>query len=334
MILCGRKHEKAAKRMNRVPNLLLIIVFLLLLPVSTGTTGPLQVHFIDVGQGDSIFIITPNNKTILIDAGIHSATNDKRNPFNYIRGLKRDEKIKNLNIDVAFITHSHDDHYGGFNYLCRDQGGGQDFAIENLFYSVFHSKAYGKFWPCLESLIRKSIHASQVSARGPPINPDSEIDLKVLYPFQKITKLSQDKNDDSIVLLLQYQKTRFLFTGDASKKVERELLDKDIQSNVLKLGHHGSRTASDEEFLKKVKPSSGDFYIVISSNDKDGKGKTFGHPHRETLETLKKLGKIQLYRTDLHGNIVSNSDGSIINVETQKKEISEEKLWKAGKKSQ
>jgi len=319
------------KNKSAIP--LFLFVLLLLFLNSTGISGPLEVHFIDVGQGDSIFIITPNNKTILIDAGIHSDENDKRNPFNYIGNLKNTGKIRNLNIDVAFITHAHDDHYGGFSYLCRDQGRGQDFAIENLYYSVFDSKAYGKFWPCLESLIRRSTFASQISARGPPVNPDSEIDIKVLYPFQKIIKPTQEKNDDSIVLLLQYQKTRFLFTGDASKNVERELLDQDIQSNVLKLGHHGSRTASDEEFLQKVKPPSGNFHIVISSNDKDGKGKRFGHPHRETLEMLKRFGDMKLFRTDLHGTVVFNTDGNVLRVEIQKSEVPGEKLWEPGFKS-
>ena len=314
--------------------LLLSFVFLFISFISTGLSGSLQVHFIDVGQGDSIFIITPNNKTILIDAGIHSGENDKRNPFNYIRSLKKGGKVRNLSIDYAFITHPDDDHYGGFNYLCKDPGGGQDFSIENIYYSVFESTAYGRFWPCLESLIRKSTHTSQVSARGPPINPDHEIELKVLHPFKKVIKRNPDKNDDSVVISLQHKNTRFLFTGDVSKKVERELLDQDLRSNVLKLGHHGSRTASDEEFLQKVRPPSEDFYIVISSNDNDGKGKRFGHPHRETLETLKKLGGVKLYRTDLHGTIIFNTDGNNVSVETQKKNVSEDKLWKPGKKSQ
>lgn len=92
------------------------------------------------------------------------------------------------------------------------------------------------------------------------MNPDNEIELKVLYPFNRVIKPSSNKNDDSIFLLLQYQNTRFLFTRDASKKVEKELLVQDIRSNVLKLGHHGSRTASDDEFLQKVKSSHEDFY--------------------------------------------------------------------------
>jgi competence protein ComEC len=311
------------------------VFFLLLLPLSPSSASLLQVHFIDVGQGDSIFIITPNNKTILIDAGIHSAENDKRNPFNYIRRLKEEEKIKDLKIDVAFVTHPHDDHYGGFRYLCQERDEGQDFFIEKLYYSVFDSQVYGGFWPCLESLIRKATFASQIFSRGPPVSPDHEIELKVLYPFQKIIKASQDRNDDSIVLLLQYQNTRFLFTGDASKRVERKLLDQDIQSNVLKLGHHGSRTASDEEFLQKVKPPSDNFYTVISSNDKDGKGKRYGHPHKETLGTLKRLRDVKLYRTDLHGTIVMVSDGSSVTVSTSnQKEISEKELWRPGKKNQ
>lgn len=308
-------------------------LFLFLQFTGTGISGNLEVHFIDVGQGDSIFIITPNQKTILIDAGIHSAENDKGNPFNYIRGLKKEGKINNLNIDAVFITHPHDDHYGGFNYLCRSQGG-HDFTTENIYYSVFDSKAYGKFWPCLESLIRESNFSSQISARGPPVAPDKDIELKILYPFKKVVKPNPDKNDDSIVLSLRYQKTRFLFTGDASKKVERQLLGQDIPSNVLKLGHHGSRTASDEDFLKGVKPLSGDFYIVISSNDKDGKGKRFGHPHKETLTMLEGFENLELYRTDLQGTIIMVSDGSSIAVNTLgKKDVPKAALWKAGKKT-
>lgn len=119
-------------------------IFLFFFFISVGICGTLEVHFIDVGQGDSTFIITPNNKTILIDAGIHSDENDKRNPFNYIRSLKNEGKINSPNIDAVFITHPHDDHNGGFIYLCRKQGSGQDFTIEKIFYNVFDSKAYGK----------------------------------------------------------------------------------------------------------------------------------------------------------------------------------------------
>jgi len=115
---------------NRLKTSIYSALLLIFLFVSTGIPGTLEVHFIDVGQGDSIFIITPNNKTILIDAGIHSGENDKRNPFNCIKSLKNDERIKNLKIDVAFITHPHDDHYGGFRYLCREQGDGQNFTSD------------------------------------------------------------------------------------------------------------------------------------------------------------------------------------------------------------
>lgn len=116
--------------------------------------------------------------------------------------------------------------------------------------------------------------------------------------------------------------------------MERELHAQDIRSNVLKLGHHGSRTASDEEFLKKVNPLSGDFYVVISSNDKDGKGKTFGHPHIETLRVLEKFENVELYRTDLQGTAIMVSDGSSIAVNTLgKKDVPRSALWKPGKKT-
>lgn len=234
---------------------------------------------------------------------------------------------------MALITHAHDDHYGGFNYLCREPGGGHDFSIENIYYSVFRYKAYGRFWDCLESLIRESTFASQVSARGPPISPDNDIEINVLYPFKKIPKPSQDKNDDSVVLQLRHRNTHFLFTGDASKKVERELLGQDIQSNVLKLGHHGSNTASAEEFLQRVKPLSDGLRVIISSNDKDTTRGNYGHPHKETLDSLRRLGDVKLYRTDLQGTVVMVSDGDSIRVTTStQKEIPEEALWKPGRR--
>jgi len=130
--------------------LLPLIFFSLIAFVTIGISGNLEVHFIDGGQGDSIFIITPNQKTILIDAGFVCAENDKINPFNYIRNLKKKGRIRDLNIDAAFITHPDDDHYRGFNYLCKEPGGGQDFIVESIYYSVLRPKAYKKFWSLRE----------------------------------------------------------------------------------------------------------------------------------------------------------------------------------------
>lgn len=121
----------------------------------------LEVHFINVGQGDSIFVTTPDDKTILIDAGIHYASKDRYNPFLYLKA----KNIKHL--DAVFITHPHDDHYKGFKYLCTKKGE-REFPLEAVYYSVEPGPEYGKFENCLEELIKRSEEFGQVSARGPP----------------------------------------------------------------------------------------------------------------------------------------------------------------------
>ena len=320
--------------MSKFKRFLAIFLLLSFLGLPHLFAADLQVHFIDVGQGDSIFIVAPSGKKILIDAGIHPGEKDKWNPFNYIRGLKQDGKIDNLQIDYVILTHPDRDHYVGFSYLCSKHKEEDDFSIANFYYSIYEPKEpkeTDKFWQCLQSLKPKTRDLGQISARGPPIDIGEDIEFTILLPFENLTIASKTKNDDSVVSRLGYKQVSFLFTGDAPTKVEKTLLDKDIQTNVLKVGHHGSKYSSDEEFLRKLKPDSGDFYAVISSNYHDGLGRKYGHPHKETLQRLKALGGANLYRTDLHGTIIFKTDGLSINVETQKKDIPEEKLWKPGR---
>jgi competence protein ComEC len=299
---------------------------------SAGLAADLQVHFINVGQGDSILVISPNGKKLLVDAGIHPQKDSVWNPFSYIRKLKEEGRIDDLRVDYAIITHPHDDHYKGFSYLCSKDKDRKDFSIANLYYSVDEQKSYGQFWKCLQTIRKDTQSSGQISARGPPLDMGNEIELIILYPFQPVVTPNKDKNDDSVVLKLKYKNVSVLLTGDASSKVEKQLLEKDIQSSVLKLGHHGSKTASSKSFLEKVKPES-DFYAVVSANCEDGKGKTYGHPNKEPLERLKALGEVNLYRTDLHGTIVFTTDGESISVVTENEEIPVDKLWEPGVKS-
>jgi competence protein ComEC len=308
-----------------------IVLFLLFISISFA--ADLKVHFIDVGQGDAILIIAQNGKKVLIDAGIHYQKNDKWNPFNYIRTLKNDGQISDLVINYVFITHPHDDHYAGFKYFCGKDHSADDFSIINIYYTVDKPSSWGTFINCLDKLNAKADNYGQVSARGPPaLYLGDNVTLTILYPFEKITSPSQDKNKDSLILKLTYNSVSFLFTGDAPSDIENKILKKDLKSNVLKVGHHGSRSASSDAFLKKVKDDSSELYAVISTNYQDGKGKTYGHPHKEALDRLSTLGGVSLYRTDLHGNIIFVTDGNTLSIELTNENVPEDELWKPGKK--
>lgn len=300
-----------------ITSLTLLLLFALF---QIGYAQDLEVHFINVGQGDSILIRTPDDKTILIDAGIHYASKDKYNPFLYLKS----KNIKHL--DVIFITHPHDDHYKGFKYLSTKKGE-KEFPFEAIYYSVEPGPGYGRFQDCLDKLITRSEEFGQVSARGPPLE-FGEVTFTVFHPEEPTSKPNKNKNRDSLVMKMTYKNVSFFFTGDADKEVEKSLKG-DLKSTVLKVGHHGASTSTDKTFLKKVNPE----YAVIFCNDKDGKGKTYGHPHEPTLKNLKNQ-KVKLYRTDLNGTIVMKSDGDKIAI-IPENEIpqSDPKLWRPGEKT-
>ena len=297
---------------------LFVTLLFLLISFQTGYAADLEVHFINVGQGDSIFIKTPDDKTILIDASKHYTTQDKYNPFLYLKSLNIDH------LDAIFITHPHDDHYKGLKYLCNKKGK-KDFPDKAIYYSVDLGEEYGQFQNCFEEIINESEDFGQVSARGPPLK-FGEVIFTVLYPEEPIAEPNSNKNLDSIIMRMTYKNVSFMFTGDTEKKIEKTLTG-DLKSTVLKVAHHGAQTATDINFLKAVNPE----YAVISCDDKDY-GNTYGHPHKPTLDNLK-AQKVKLYRTDLHGTIVMKSDGDKISVTTEKEILQESpKLWKAGKK--
>lgn len=299
---------------------ILILFTLLFLVVSFQTVNAddLEVHFIDVGQGDSIFIKTPDNKTILIDAGKHYDPQMKYNPFLYLKN----QNIEQL--DAIFISHPHDDHYNGFKYLCNKDG--KDFPVKAVYYSVEPGSKYGVFNKCLKELIKRTEHSGQVSSRGPPLK-FGEVAFTVFYPQEPITEPSSNKNLDSIIMKMTYKNVSFMFTGDTENKIEKTL-EGNVKSTVLKVAHHGSKTATSKTFLSNVTPE----YAVISCNDKDY-GNNYGHPHAPTLKNLKEL-KIKLYRTNLSGTVVMKSDGDKIDISVEKDvPQNSSKLWKPGKKN-
>ena len=272
--------------------LLFVLISTLLIGCNTLTSDNNQVdptkmiiHYIDVGQGDSI-LIQVNNKNLLIDAGPKS---DKKKLFNYLSSL-------NLNkLDYVIATHPHEDHIGNMSDVIDDYN-------VLAFYAPKVQSTTKTFEKMIDSLKSKNLKINVIKKGTDSINLGDNTKVTVFSP----TKDSyEDLNNYSPVIKIEYGKTSFLFTGDAQKDVEKEILstNEDISADILKVGHHGSSTSTTNDFLKKVNPSIG----VISV----GKDNTYNHPNDDTIKRLKG-NKVTIYRTDKDGTVVFSSDGSKI----------------------
>ena len=244
--------------------------------------GDMAVHFLDVGQGDCSLIVLPSGRTVLIDA----STNDEGD--NIIEYLSY-QKVKH--IDYFVLTHPHADHIGSAKQII------ETLSVGNVVMPDIETDT-ATFTNLLLAIDKKDIpiHVAKV---GDIIKLDNA-NMKILGPVNK----TDDLNNMSIVLRLDYGKTSFMFTGDAEEPSEKDMLNKfssgEFRADVLKVGHHGASTSSSLEFITAISPK----YAVISC----GKDNTYGHPHTETIKTLNKLG-IKYYRTDKVGNVVFSSDG-------------------------
>lgn len=248
----------------------------------------LKVHFLDVGQGDSIFIELPTNETILIDASIKDAS-DK-----IINYLKEENVSK---IDYVFATHPHSDHIGGMSAVIKAFDIGQIYMPK----AVATTKTYENL---LLTIKDKNLKIKTAKAGNTIIDTD-DLKLVVLAPSQDSY---ESLNNYSIVLKLTYKEKSFLFMGDAETLSEKEITG-DVEADVLKVGHHGSRTSTSQAFLNKVNPS----YAVISV----GLDNDYKHPHQEVVDRLEKKN-IKIYRTDQNGDIIFTTDGYNIDVKVEK----------------
>lgn len=251
----------------------------------------LNVHFLDVGQGDSIFVELPDEKTMLIDAG-----------ENY-----HGEGIKNYigdcgysKIDYLVATHPHADHIGSMAYIVRNMDIGSVYMPK----AAANTKTYENL---LESISDKGLRVTSAKA-GLTIAEESDYTINVVAP---VTIDEDNLNNSSAVIKLTYKDNTFLFTGDAEKK-ELETITADISADVLKVGHHGSTTSTTEEFLNAVSPT----YAVISV----GEDNSYGHPHKDTLDLLEEFN-CMVYRTDIDKTVVFSSDGKTISVKSSEKSI-------------
>ncbi len=249
-------------------------------------SGNLKVYFLDVGQADSI-LIANNGEYALIDAGNNE---DGKKLVEYFHSLG----IKNFSYLIG--THAHEDHIGGMDDIIKN------FNI-GTFYMPDAITTTKTFEDVLDALEKKSI-----AYQTPEIDSTfslADCKFQVLY----IGDDAPDLNDTSIVLKMTYGNNTFLFMGDATSKIERQILNKNLKSDVLKVAHHGSNYASTKAFLEKVSPK----YAIIEV----GVNNTYNHPKQSVINKLEELG-VKIYRTDEDGTIIATSNGQDITFETVK----------------
>ncbi len=259
--------------------------------VNLSKKSGLEIHIIDVGQAESILILQ-DDKSMLVDSGTNSSGKK------IVRYL---ESIGVEKLDVLLITHFHIDHAGGAHSILSSIKVDKIICMkyENL------STLQEKLW-YLDMSIARSVRETFKSTSIIMESAYEDNDNSILRSFNigeaKIKILSQCNlsdivNNKSIVFKLEYQDFSMLFMSDAEKEIEEYLLEskKDISADVLKIGHHGSRTSTTDEFLNKVNPS----YAVVSC----GKGNDYNHPYSSITKKLEEKD-IPLYRTDELGTIV------------------------------
>lgn len=266
---------------------LVCVAFLVcLMYVKERGSDVLKIFFLDIGQGDAVYIRTPQGHDMLIDAGPNRAV---------IQRLSEVMPWYDRTLDVALETHPDADHIGGFPQVLERYHVG--LFIEP---GVSSSNAIDEE---IARLRREKAVAGELARRGMRINFGDGAHFDILYPDLDPSAL--ETNTASIVGKLVYGSTSVMLTGDAPKSVENHLLEMDgsrLASTILKAGHHGSKNSSGEEWVKAVAPEWG----VISA----GKKNRYGHPHKEVL-TLFDVYSIKTVRTDRDGTLQFISNGSV-----------------------
>ena len=249
--------------------------------------GKLKVVFLDVGQGDAIFIQSPTGNQLLIDSG---------NGVNILAKLGQAMPFFDRSIDAVLATHPDQDHIGGFPDILKFYKVGKYFQ-NGAVYSTATAKEV------MENISSKKIE-NIILCRGMVLNIGGGAYQEILWPLIcDSDKKSSDTNSSSIVAKLVYGENSILLTGDAPQKTEKALISLDpfsLKSDILKVGHHGSKNSSSEDFLRAVSSTE----AVISVGLKN----SYGHPNIEVINQLKNIGE-KISETSLLGNVVFYSDG-------------------------
>lgn len=288
---------KRAHRIQRLALLLLCVLSLLLTSCDVGdwlsgssdqavpSDGTLNVHFLDVGQGDSALLMTGNGSVILIDAGPNASQNDL---------LSALEDLNVKKIDCMILSHSHEDHIGGADVVI------QRYPIGSILMPdvISTSSTFEKLLTLIEQKDLEITIASPTDRY--------QIDDVLLSILGPIEPIEDEGNNASIVLRVDHGEVSFLFSGDAESESEEAIIKahrSKLDCDVYKVGHHGSSTSSSEEFIGAISPK-----IAIISCGRDNQ---YSHPHKQTLDRLTKAGAT-IRRTDVEGRITLVSDGKSV----------------------
>lgn len=255
----------------------------------------MEVHFLDVGQGDSTLIVCGEH-AMLIDAGDDSKGTQIQN---YLKKQKIEE------LDYLVLTHPDSDHIGGAPVIIGK------FEIDTVFVSNFEkdNKTYRKLIQALDD--QKLDYTTPEAGSQYRLGTAT---ITILAPCREY----DNPNDASVALMIQNGNHKFLFTGDAEEEAEQDMIESGmtLSADVYQVGHHGSKTSTSEAFLEAVNPT----YAVISCAE----GNEYGHPHARTLNALRAEG-VKVYRTDEAGTVIASSDGKKLTFNVPASET-----WKAG----
>lgn len=248
-----------------------------------------EVNYIDVGQADSALVIC-DGKAMMIDGGNVA---DSQLIASYLKDKDIDE------LEYVVCTHAHEDHVGGLAAALSVVDAEHIYAPKK----EADTKAYKNFV--------KKVQEQNAEIEHPKTGDYVSLGSSTVEFLAPIDEKGKDTNNTSIVLKITYGDTSFLFTGDAEREEEEEILASgaDLKSTVLKTGHHGSNTSTSYPFLREVMPQ----YAIISC----GKDNSYGHPHEETLSKFSDAG-VEVLRTDESGHIVIKSDGKTLTFVTEK----------------
>lgn len=275
--------------------------------------GQLTISMLDIGQGDAVLIQT-GAKNILIDTGDDKYYEDGKKGKENTQLLTELQKMKIDHIDILVMTHAHADHIGKADKVIVQYG------VKELVYNGIPSTSK-YFINALKAAKANGTQQVKVKA-GDVLDFGNGVSFEIVSPSQSLidedtaaikAKKKVDVNNESVVGRLTFGNFAMLFTGDAEGPVEKDMVasyGKKLKCQVLKAGHHGSKTSSTAEFLKLVQPES----VVMSL----GVNNQYGHPHEALLNRLQKQGVKNIYRTDANGTITIVSDGSSYSITTEK----------------